>query len=264
MYTGARGRITHQQLDSLSGSWVVQPKMDGVYARIDTDSCGVILSVRSRNGVALSHSLPALGIPNATLCGELEAQTERSQEATARRGAQGLHLFDALRLDGKAIDHETYEVRRGKLQRSMADAESNLSRDGVGRCHDLRGRFAAKLWRSVSVVQQLHASRWEEMWSTHVEGSNGEGLVAVNLKSKAGARGAKRKCKLVDHESMTVMRVDRKTVELVRWGHRRGILVSRGSHAVVPGDMVDVAVEGWYRSGLPRFARIVNVRRDLL
>ncbi len=262
-YVGARGCITHAQLDKLGSQWVVQPKMDGVYARVSTDASGSISGVMSRASKPLSHSIKLHGIRDAVLCGELEAYTERSQDAVKRNGYQRLWLFDCLKIDGRDLSGETYQTRRDALQRAIANAEASLQRDRAGRVHDAAGRFGPKLWRQVRVVPQLRAKGWTQMWGSHVEAEHGEGLVAVNTRSRAGTRGSKRKCKPVDHVTMTVLRVDDKCVELNYWGQRRGIIVSKGKHNPVPGDGVDVAVEGFYRSGLPRFARIVRVRRDI-
>lgn len=256
VYCGAKGRIDPGQLSTLGSSWVVQPKHDGVYAELRTDSAGNIACVLSRTGKPLSHSLPAPAIANAVLVGELEAMTERSQDAVARRGHQRLHLFDALAVGGRQLEG-SYSERRDELQRAVAAAELRTL-DASGRVHDDEGRFSAKTWRYYSVVEQVTARYWERLYAD-VMSAGGEGIVAVNTR----ARCTKRKHKPVDHESMTVVRCDAKTVELVRWGQRRGIVVSKGRHNPRPGDMVDVAVEGWYRSGLPRFARIVRVRGEL-
>jgi hypothetical protein len=59
MYVGARGRIALSAISQLGPSWVVQPKMDGMFCRVVLNSAGRIAHVFSRTGAAVPSSLTA-------------------------------------------------------------------------------------------------------------------------------------------------------------------------------------------------------------
>lgn len=109
-----------------------------------------------------------------------------------------------------------------------------------------------------------------ELWRTYVEQSGGEGLVAVDLTAPAGRRGAKLKIKATDTADCRVLAVSPGLLRLAAprtspAGWRGESLVVGYSRAasLAPGAIVEVAHDGCYRSGLPRFARVVRVRTDL-
>jgi len=95
-----------------------------------------------------------------------------------------------------------------------------------------------------------------------VEPERAEGLVAINLHSTVGARGCKAKIKTHDTVDCIVLEQAAETLLLRSF---RGIfrVQWRGARSYRPGQIVAVAHEGYYPSGLPRFPRVARLRQDL-
>lgn len=280
-YAGAGARLDLAAARRLPAArWAVQPKLDGVYARVRTDRDGRIAELRYRSGelVAAGDAADLVGVvagpPDAVLHGELEAHTEAGRRAAATRGWAVLHLFDASRLGGRDVTSQPYGWRYGALHHAQAllEQEGLPSRgelDARGARHDAGGRYTRGVPRDVRrcpVVPMLRgAGAADRLWQEHVEAGGGEGLVAVALDAPLGRRGAKRKVKASDTIDCVVLRAEARHAELEWRGHR--FVVAAGGAAardLAPGSVVEVRHDGWYeRSVCPRFARIVRVRADL-
>lgn len=260
--------------------WAWQPKVDGTFVRAATDRDGRIASLLHRSGAHVSAADAdglvglSLGLPDAVLLGELEAHTEAGVRARAARGWPALHLFDCARFLGRDVAARAYGERHGLLHRWQADVEcyGEVQRadwwtgDATGRAHDARGRFCRAVPRDLRRLPIVPLARGrgaaEALWRSHVEVGGGEGLVAVRLDAPLGARGAKRKVKASETLDCVVLSVGRAAARL-SW---RGLtfVVSAKGKTLAPGQVVEVACDGWYeRRATPRFARIVSVRADL-
>ena len=299
-YTGASGAVLAPDagLSLDPDRYAYQIKSDGAFCRITTDGSGRIDSAVSQNGLPIAAASDLLGIhaapPYSTIDGELDAQTEAGTLATAERGYALLHLFDCVRLAGQPIARLPYVERHGSLYRAASWCESEgLARvrdwalDVHGNAHASRGlggyprtdtipkveggnrdapatypgRFVAAIPRDLRrlPIIPLHRGRTaaHALWSA-VERDGLEGLVAVELRAPVGRVGSKRKIKLTDTLDCTVTESDA--------SHSR-VTTDRGLTFIVPGHLeagavVEVAHNGYYRSGVPRFARVVRARPD--
>jgi ATP-dependent DNA ligase len=280
-YVGAGARLEVERALALDPDrWAWMPKVDGVYARVSLDGRGRIATVVGRNGAPIAEARDLIGIhagvDDSVLAGELEAHTEAGNRAAAARGWRALHLFDCTRYGGRDVSREPFAERYRLLHRAQALLEQdNASRartwseDGTGRAHDAGGRFCRAIPRDLRRLPIVPLARGaaggRALWSSFVERKGGEGVVAVRLDALAGARGAKRKVKASDTLDCVVATVDAGAARLT-WRGLSFVVSARGAIAVelIPGDVVEVACDGWYEaSATPRFARIVRRRDDL-
>lgn len=265
-YTGATKRVTLAEARALGPRWVVQPKKDGIYARVYLDRNGRIARVFMRNGGEaparlVSHLIGALaGAGYAEIVGELDAMTDAG-EAAAKLGPRRIHLFDCL-FDGvRSLAAEPYHVRRDALWRMQSEVQCRAPKDQhrpfpYGR-HGLPG------WKLTPIVEQVASSRAPWAWDAWVKEVDGEGLVAVALDASAGARCAKMKIKEAEVIDAVAVSVSRTTVTCSWNGHLFN--VARHRHHVEAGEMVEVRHFGWESTVvMPRFASLLRVRRDLV
>lgn len=277
-YAGAVGRTTLERARQLGASWVLQPKVDGVYARVHLDSRGRISAVYSRTGAAFSRELVGellgafVGAPHAELVGELEAHTEAGNRAAATRGHRVIHLHDCIRDGQRYLAREPYRVRRDALWRMQSEAECYGPARYEDEDHGVRdratGRFARGVlgeagWRRTPIVGQRPAAQVELAWAEWVELVGGEGLVVVNLDAPLGARGSKLKLKQTEEREAVVVSADRRACTL-SWAGRRFVVGQYRRDPVRPGEVVSFRHDGFYeKTWEPRFARIVRRRPDL-
>lgn len=274
-------------------------KADGAYCQLTTDSRGRIDSAISSTGAPLAGTADLLGIyaapPYSTLVGEAMVHSEAGIAATASLGFVQVHLFDCLRLAGQPLAPLPYSERHGALYRAQSWCESeghgrarDWTLDGHGNAHvstalhddprtptkrparrpfldrapSRRGQFVAAIPRDLRrfpvlpIVRGLADAR--ALWDL-IESTGLEGAVAVRLDARAGAPRAKRKIKITDTISASVLAADA--------SHSRvsAIVRRRPLEFTVPGrheGIVEIAHNGFYRSGLPRFARVVRRRCD--
>jgi ATP-dependent DNA ligase len=275
-YAGAAGRLSLADVRELGPRWVVQPKIDGVYARVHLDQRGRIAQLYSRAARPFPRLLVSdlmgacIGLPGSELVGELEAHTEAGNRSAASRGWRALHLFDAIRIGGRYLGREPYSVRRDALWRAQSEVECYGARlpwceDDHGARSRSTGRFCRPVptdWRVAPIIDQRPTCRVAEAWADWVERSDGEGLVVVNLDAPLGARGAKRKVKPSETLDAVVLSSDGRAASLL-WAGRR-FAVSAAGLVLERGQMVEVRCEGFYEgTSAPRFARIVRTRPDL-
>lgn len=290
-YLGAHSPPPAFRPFALSSAWAYQPKLDGCYAVAQTDAAGRVCSVLSRNALPIPEADDLLGIvagpPHSVLVGELDAHTEAGIAAARARGHANLHLFDTLALDGADLSSLPYLERWGSLHRSQSVLEAEcLARvttwidDTAGapqtrgrpRC-PVTGRRVSRTPRDlrrfpiVPLIRSVADAR--ELWRD-VEAGTLEGLVAVRLDARAGAKGAKVKLKITDTLDVRVLASDRGAVRVATragttqqaWRNRPVFEVgSRGQEQ--PGTVLEVAHHGFYKSGAPRFPRIVRRRHDI-
>jgi hypothetical protein len=258
---------------------VLQPKYDGSYTTARTDDQGRLTHLVLRNGGELGPDMMAefAGVrwaPSSILIAEAEVWTEASARVAARRGYRMLHVFDALRIEGRDVSQLPYQGRRDELlraQTALAEADPDqpwLASTGW-RAHDpATGQFVRPVplsWRRMPVVEQLPADRADNAWADWVEpGAEAiEGLVAVALGGKLAGRAAKRKVKRTDHLDATVVEAGQRTARL-RWAGGSFLQVYYKAAELRPGMVVEVKCDGYYESsGEPKFSRIVRVRPDL-
>ena len=276
-YTGARTRVDLSELENLDRSrWVVQPKLDGMFAELRVGPGGKVHEVRSRTGRDVECDAAraligcVVGYPGSILHGELEAHTSAGIAAAAARGYAVFHAFDAVQIGGLDIAEQPYRRRRHELLSMLGDVENWLgsgrdwTHDRLGRAHGSDGRFCRKDprgWRRVREVPQYRLQDAGRLWEEAVDGDL-EGLVAVALNAPVGRRRSKLKIKPVDYLPSVVESCSDKRV-VVRLPDQTIEVVARGGWQVQPGDVVDLAHEGHYVRGGLRFARIESVRRDL-
>jgi hypothetical protein len=209
------------------------------------------------------------GVPLATLHGEVEAHTEAGARAATARGWALCHLFDVSAVAGVSVAHLPYSERRAALHRAQAAAElvgrvSPWTRDDEGDHHDARGRYVRPVPRDLRrfpvVAQVRGAVGARDLWRQHVELGGGEGLVAVRLDAPMRARNSKRKIKASDTITCRVLSCS-SGAALVDFG---GVRFAVAASDLRPGQLVDVASDGWYESGAtPRFPRLVRRRSEL-
>jgi len=283
-YTGATRRLDPAAglaLPDRTHGW--QIKHDGCYVRLSIDAHGRIASVLSRAGRPVATDLIGIlaGPPDSVLHGELEAHTEAGIRAATARGFALCHLFDVTRLAGRDVSAAPYLERHGLLYTAQSILEGdNLARvrswqtDATGRAHASSGRFVAPVPRDlrrlpVTPLVRGHAAA-RELWRRAVELGGGEGLVACRLDAPVRARNAKSKIKLSDTldcrvissgaTAMTVAAVIRS--DSSRGPRSKVVLFAMPGSAPV-GTIVEVRLDGWYATGLPRFPRLVRSRGDL-
>lgn len=292
MYTGARGRLSLAHLERLPPTrYAVQPKVDGMYVHVHTDRAGRVHALTSRTGRAVDAAAVQdligcrVSAPHSILAGELEAHTEAGILARERRGYALVHVHDLLQLDGRSLAAEPYCARRDALWRVQSalvceDLDQPTERDAAGRWQ----RQTPRGWRRCPIVPQVPASRWQELWQGYVEREGGEGLVVVALDAPAGRRGSKRKIKQATTIECVCVAVDERRATLVwtaagaayhvehselqrrdRTAVRSAPHVLTGARSITfrVGAVYEVACDGFYASGLPRFARVMRERTDL-
>lgn len=277
-YAGARGRLELAQVLELGAGFAVQEKRDGAYARVHLDARGRISSLFSRSGQPFPAAQWAdlrgamVGAPHAELVGELDAHTEAGVAAAARDGLR-VHLFDVIH-DGRRrlVDQPYRERYRALLSMQLAAAcraEDSWWRDED---HGTRDRATGRWSRQalgpggVALAPPLELHRpaaARQLWERALAGEL-EGLVVVALDAPLGARRAKRKVKPRETLDARVVAVDQRAA-IVEAGRVRFVVSARSSEdrELAPGAVVEVAHEGWYASGVPRFARILRTRSDL-
>jgi hypothetical protein len=277
-YAGAAGRLPLNRVAELGRSWVLQPKVDGCYARAHLDRRGRIERVLGRAGAELGRDLVGhllgafVGWPDSVLVGELEAHTEAGNRAAAARGWRALHLFDCVRAGGRYAGREPYRARRDLLWRMQSEVvnlgcELPWYEDDHGARSRATGRWARAVptdWRLTPIVAQRPASHARAAWEEWGPDSGAEGLVAVNLEAELGTRGSKRKVKRTDTLDAVVVAAGPGALT-VEWAGRL-VTVAAGAAAdarIRVGEVVELACEGFYDSDLPRFARLVRQRPDL-
>lgn len=267
-YVGATKAVRLLDLERLPSSFVIQPKIDGVYVTLYLDGRGRVCRVFMRSGAEaprhlVSHLLGALvGSPHAEVVGELEAMTDAG-EAAAARGPRRVHLFDCTHDGERSMVRLPYRERRDALWR-MQSAVQCATPDDDHRPAPYRRYRDPVLpgWRLTPIVEQVPANRASWAWDAWVKESDGEGLVAVNLDAPVGRPASKLKCKPWESIDCRAVAVARTTVTCSWNGHLFN--VSRGRHHVEVGDLVEVHIAGWYGTGVvPKFPAIVRIRRDL-
>ncbi len=273
LYTGATSRLAPDRLAALPAHVAVQPKHDGVYALAQTDATGRLCSLTSRAGLPLRDGADLLGIiagpPHTTLVGELEASTEAGVAAASTRGYRLLHLFDCLAVRGVSIAASPYAARHAWLHEIRDDLLA-APRDARGRLHasDGSGHYERRAARHLPIVP-LHRGHdaARELWR-EVEAGRLEGLVAVDLRAPAGK--GKRKVKPTDTADCRVAAVSPGVLRLAAprtsqagWRGETFLVQWHRAATLAPGDVVEVSHDGCYRSGLPRFPRVVRARGDL-
>jgi ATP-dependent DNA ligase len=278
-YAGATAQLDLAAARKLGPRWVLQPKADGMYARICLNSQGRVAHVFSRQGWEVPASMLAgikgalLGRPHAELVGELEAG-DASLAAVADRGQRLVHLFDMLHDGVRSLTREPYHVRRDALWRQQSEVEcygpdAPWYRDARGRAHDRKtGDYVTPSltdWRVAPIVRQAPLADLDRLWGEVVLEGDGEGLVAVNLDAPVVGKRAAAKCKLKPWTSIdcVVHEVGPRHVTCLWNGHPFAAL--RSGRYVEPGNTVEVRHVGWYAAGVtPKHAWISRVRRDLL
>lgn len=277
-YAGAAGKLELDAVAFLGARYAVQPKHDGSYARVHLDDQGRIARLFSRAGREFPRELVGdlvgqrVGSSGAELVGELEVWTERANRLAAARGYRLLHLFDAIRVAGRYLAGEPYRARRDALWRCQTTAvgfEQSWVPAHGGRARDRRsGQLTCARgegWRVAPVTDQRTAAQAEVAWADWVVGGEAEGLVVVDLDAPLGGRAAKRKVKAVDTLDCRVVRAGEDTLA-VEYGGRVFVVSARAAddRRIAIGDVVEVAIEGWYESAAtPKFARLVRQRPDL-
>ncbi len=275
-YAGASSRITRANLSRLGPAFMVQPKVDGAYCHVHLGPTGCIQRISSRTGRDYGDANISglvgqfVGWPGAVLIGELTAHTEAGNREAKTIGCRRVHLFDiAFGHSTQPLAHMSYSDRRDQLCSMQAQVEAHgpgptwtQTPEGA---RDLRsGRFSPQTLTGTAltpIVPQMRPCDAGEMWAK-VDAGELEGLVAVSLRAKLGARGSKRKCKATQTIDAVVVGVDTRAVSCIYAG--QVFAVSRGKRDLKPGDQVEVALDGWYESSTtPRFARIIRRRADL-
>lgn len=285
-YVGAGSLLVPSAAFDLGRGWAWQRKEDGVYGEARLDGAGRVASVVSRNGREVAEARELLGIvagpPGSVLVGELDAHTEAGNATARAAGYRCLRLFDCLALGGEDVRGLSYLDRWGALHRAQSWAEGEgLARASTweddaatGRAHavDGSGRFCRRVpmdLRRFPVVPLMRsAAEAREAWRS-VEDGAAEGLVAVRLDAKAGARGSKRKVKITDTIDARVVEVGAGCARVATragstqraWRDRPSFTVAADGLRV--GAVVEVAHHGYYASGEPRFARVVRARSDV-
>jgi hypothetical protein len=297
-YAGATTRVPVEKgltLDPTKWSW--QPKIDGAYARVVTDRAGRIATVMPRGSNRLSkysetgHSSyanffakdldgilgMATGLPDSVLFGELEACTEASVAARERRGWAKLYLFDCGRWCGRSVAAEPFSARYGLLHRWQANVETygEVPRedwwtvDAEGDAHGPAGEYVRPVPRDLRRLPIVPLARGPgagaELWRQHVLKKRGEGIVAVRLDAALGKRAVKLKIKATDTYDCPVISYQGTGCAVIKFRGVTATVSARGrwAHTFEVGDILEVAVDGFYKSGMPRHPRIVRVRRDL-
>ena len=294
-YAGAAGRMSIQDVLALGSGWGVMEKADGAYCHVYLDGRGCIERVLSRTGEPFPRSVVGdllgchVGAGDSVLCGEIECHTEAGNRAAEERGYRVIHLFDAIRVNGVYLAREPFRVRRDWLYRGQSWAE-NLGQRRHYRVEKLAGYISAtaaetpsddvptyrarsiasgrfcravpRTWERTPILPLLAPAKAGEIWERAVEGQ-AEGVVAVRLDAKLGARRSKVKCKPLETIDAVVLQADPSGYVLRMRGSELVFATGRGGIDAQPDDVLEVAHEGWYTTGCPRFARLVRRRPDL-
>jgi hypothetical protein len=277
LYTGASGRLELGAATKLDHRWWAQPKYDGSFTTVRTDSAGLVAGIWTRSGNELPRRLTAdffgvRWIPDSILHCEAEVWTEASNRVSAARGYRCLWAFDALRVHGTDTSRLTYAERRDWLLRAESilalAPDRHWTDDGQGDAHDLAtGRYVRRTprsWRRLRVVPQMPAHQAELAWADWVDRGRDpvEGLVVVRSDARIGQRGCKQKVKQMDGIDAVCLRPD--GVMLWRERHLVFTVPVRRGLELVPGSVYECRHEGHYeRDGTPKFARLVRRRLDL-
>jgi len=255
---------------------MVQPKHDGAYCHVHLDRGGCIERISSRTGADYENGNVTgligqfVGYPGAVLVGELTAHTEAGNAEAIEFGARRVHLFDiAFGMDSRPLHDLPYGERRSELYRMHVAVESfgggqSWTQTKCAPKSKRSGKFTRKTWRGTAltpIVPQFRPDACDDPWDM-VKAGKLEGLVAVSQAAPMGRRGAKRKCKLTSTLDALVIRQGAKSVELLHLGQR--FYVNKAKRALFAGDVVEVAHDGRYGDGTPKFARIVRVRHVLM
>ena len=246
-YCGATARVTLRDALALGSGWAAQPKKDGVFCTVHLDAEGRIDRLLSRTGRVLppvyTHDLVGLhaGPGHAVLAGELEAETEAGRAAVAARGYPLVHLFDYLHDGARSLATEPQRVRRDALHRMQA---------------------ACEVGARLPIVPQYSVAQVGR-WYAEALDAGDEGLVLVHTGAPVGARACKLKLKRVDTLDGRVLDVDAACARVLVPGVPAFVVMLRKSVDTVRGAVVEVAHEGFYASGVPRFPRLVRRRFDL-
>jgi hypothetical protein len=272
---GASGRTTLAAAASLPWQrFAAMPKRDGAYAAVRTDELGRIASIVSRNGNPFStleagHLLGVqTGLPSAQLAGELDTHTEAGIAARTVRGYALLHLFDLLALDGRSLAALPYEQRYGALHRGQALAERGgrigPPVDHCGDAHGPDGRYVVDLPRDTRLTPIVPLVRGRGAIVDCYErtvAAGGEGVVVVALDAPLGRRRSKVKLKPTQEIDAIVLAADRHAAIV---SHRGRTFAVGTVRQPAVGAIVEVAHDGEYASGIPRFPRVTRVREDLM
>jgi hypothetical protein len=272
---GASGRTTLAAAASLPWQrFAAMPKRDGAYAAVRTDELGRIASIVSRNGNPFStleagHLLGVqTGLPSAQLAGELDTHTEAGIAARTVRGYALLHLFDLLALDGRSLAALPYEQRYGALHRGQALAERGgrigPPVDHCGDAHGPDGRYVVDLPRDTRLTPIVPLVRGRGAIVDCYErtvAAGGEGVVVVALDAPLGRRRSKVKLKPTQEIDAIVLATDRHAAIV---SHRGRTFAVGTVRQPAVGAIVEVAHDGEYANGTPRFPRVVRVRTDLM
>lgn len=136
-----------EEIPSSPGAWIFEPKWDGFRAVIFRD--GEDLLIQSRDGKPLDRYFPELRAPllrqlppRCVLDGEIviarnggldfDALTLRIHPAASRvkalaaQSPASVVFFDLLQLEDRDLRSETFSVRRGELERVLANLEAPL------------------------------------------------------------------------------------------------------------------------------------------
>jgi hypothetical protein len=277
LYCGAAGRITLHKARALGRAFVVTPKVDGAYCTARVAPDGALSHLWMRNGLELPKNLMAefRGIkwtPGLYVV-EAEVYTERANRLAATRGWRTLHVFDVLRIgDQQDVSGLPYAARRDALMRAETaaiDAHSEpWTLDEQRRAHDRKsGKFVPAVptgWRRMRVVESRPAHLAEQAWIDWVERGDAEGLVVIATEARIGQRSAKRKLKTATSIDATVVSAGHPKYVGLDWGGVRWIQYWTRAGELRPGNVVEVACDGFNeRTNQPKHGRIVRPRPDL-
>lgn len=272
--------------------WVIQEKKDGQYCEFDTDEDGCISVLRSKTGFPIENDEAKkmkgifAGYPNATIVGELTSHTETGKSDTLLRGYPVIHCFDILRTFDDLIIEQPYSFRYETLQKMHAELQEFKGPDKVhsldnkGNAHDFNGRFTQnipKSWKRTPILSCFIMERFDEIWDRCVVQQGGEGIVLVDWDAPVGKRGSKLKHKPIDTIDAEVIKVTNNVARVAYYDlntmevgvpicntTKRQILVSnQGECSLRVGETVEIAFQGYYKSGRPMFARVIAKRTDL-
>ena len=254
-YCGATARIAFTDALKLGSDWACQPKKDGAYCTVHTDARGRVEYIRSRNGWYFPklHTVDLIGMHVATtrvvLVGELECESEHGWDVAKERGYPLLHLFDVLHDGDRSMVREPQRVRRDRLHRMQVEAE-----DWTGK--PISTRFP--------IVPQ-YSTHSVGRWFTEALDAGDEGLVLVNVNAPLGAPSSKRKLKRVDTLDALIVGGPDSWGYWAEWSGVRFVVAKSKTHAPGAGigAIVEIAFEGFLRSGQPKHPRIIRRRFDL-
>ncbi len=281
-YAGATTRLAPDRGLALDPKrWAFAEKMDGMYCRISTDPAGRISSLLHRSAEPIDRAFVgdlvglAVGLPDAVLHGEITAGTDAGERERDRFGATRVWLFDCSRAAGQNLERLPYAQRYGRLHQWQATTEClepQLARndwwteDTGRRAHGRDGRFVRPTVRDLRRLPILPLHRGPDaaraLWRD-IERRGGEGIVACRLAAALGKRGAKAKIKLSHDLDCTVVEVGTTGARLYWAGRAFRVPCRAFVPLLAPGMVVTIRSDGFYDSGVPRFARVTAIRRDL-